>query len=102
VATAYPERDISVALRAAVWDADAVVPEKAASACSSQRGTSGAASYALAAEWLGVSYSIEGVFVRLASRQVVQLEVIAPAQKAAFGHAALAEWLKRTDVAPAR
>ena len=102
VATAYPERDISVALRAAVWDADAVVPEKAALACSSQRGTSGAASYALAAEWLGVSYSIEGVFVRLASRQVVQLEVIAPAQKAAFGRAALAEWLKRTDAAPAR
>jgi len=102
VATAYPERDISVALRAAVWDAASVVPEEAASACSSRRGSSGAASYALGAEWLGVSYSIEGVFVRLASRQVVQLEVIAPAPKAAFARAALAEWLKRTDIAAAR
>jgi S1-C subfamily serine protease len=102
VAAAYPERDISVALRAAVWDAAGVVPEEAASACSSRRGSSGAASYALGAEWLGVSYSIEGVFVRLASLQVVQLEVIAPAQKAAFARAVLAEWLKRTATAAAR
>lgn len=96
LATAYPERDVTVALRAAVWDAASVTPEDAAVACSSRRGSSGAASYALGAEWLGVPYSIEGAFIRRASRQVVQLEVIAPTEKAAFARAVLAEWLKRS------
>ncbi|HZM93596.1 MAG TPA: trypsin-like peptidase domain-containing protein [Vicinamibacterales bacterium] len=94
-ATAYPERDVTVALRAAVWDATSIVPESAASACSSRRGSSGATSYALVAEWLGVSYSIEGAFVRLGQRQAVQLEVIAPGQKVQFARALLAEWLKK-------
>jgi hypothetical protein len=94
-AAAYPERDVTVALRAAVWDAASIVPEDAASACSSRRGSNGATSYAIGAEWLGVSYSIEGAFVRLGQRQVVQLEVISPSQKLPFARALFAEWLKR-------
>ena len=94
-AAAYPERDVTVALRAAVWDATSIVLEDAASACSSRRGSNGATSYMLGADWLGVSYSIEGAFVRLGQRQVVQLEVIAPGQKVPFARALLAEWLKK-------
>jgi S1-C subfamily serine protease len=94
-ATAYPERDVTVALRAAVWDTTSIVPEDAASACSSRRGSNGATSYVLSAQWLGVSYSIEGAFVRVGQRQVVQLEVIAPGQKLPFARALLAEWLKK-------
>jgi S1-C subfamily serine protease len=96
LATAYPERDVTVALRAAVWDSTSVTPEDAASACSSRRGSSGAASYALGAEWLGVSYSMDGAFIRRGTRQIVQLEVIAPTEKAAFARAVLADWLKRS------
>ena len=80
---AYPAGDVTLALRAAIWNAGTVVPEEAAAACSARRGAG--ASYASRAEWLGVSYSIEGVFVQLGPQQVAQLEVIAPVQKGAVG-----------------
>jgi hypothetical protein len=51
----------------------------------------------LSADWLGVSYSIEGAFIRVGTRQVMQLEVIAPSQKAPFARALLAEWLKKAN-----
>ena len=95
VTAAYPARDVTLALRAAVWDAANVVPEEAASACSSRRGSSGAASYALRAEWLGVSYCDRRRLRSARSRQVVQLEVIAPDQKGAWSRALLAAWMKR-------
>jgi len=55
------------------------------------------ASYALSADWLGVSYSIEGAFIRVGTRQLMQLEVISPNQKAPFARALLAEWLKKAN-----
>lgn len=88
---AYPARDVTFALRAAVWSPAAMMPQQAAAACSAQRGSGGAASYALRADWLGVSYSIEGVFVRLGAR-LVQLEVISSAQKGALARTLLAAW----------
>ena len=94
---AYPAHDVALALRAAVWDTASVVPQEAATACSARRGPGGAASYSLRAEWLGVSYSIEGTFIRLGARQVAQLEVIAPAQKSAFARALLAAWIERAN-----
>jgi S1-C subfamily serine protease len=96
LAAVYPERDVTVALRAAVWDAMRAAPQDAAAACSSRRGSTGGGSYASGAEWLGVSYVIEGAFIRLGGAQVAQLEVIAPNDKAAFARALLAEWLKKT------
>jgi hypothetical protein len=87
----YPARDVSFALRAAVWSTAAMMPQQAAAACSARRGSSAAASYALRADWLGVSYSIEGVFVRLGDR-LVQLEVISSAQKGALARTLLAAW----------
>jgi hypothetical protein len=95
VTAAYPERDVTLALRAAVFDTVTVVPEEAAAACSSRRGSNGAASYVLRTDWLGVSYAIEGTFVRLGPRQVVQLEVIAPDQKGAAARALLAAWIEK-------
>ncbi len=94
---AYPENDVTVALRGAVWDTATVAPEDAAAACSSRRGSSGSASYALSAEWLGVSYMIEGAFIRVGAGQMLQLEVISPNQKAPFARALLAEWLKKAN-----
>ena len=93
-ASAFPANDVTLALRAAVWDTEDVDPQKAAAACSSRRGTGGAAAYALRVEWLGVSYAIEGVFVRLGARRVVQLEVISPDQKSMSARALLAAWVK--------
>ena len=93
-ASVFPANDVTLALRAAVWDTEDVDPQKAAAACSSRRGAAGAASYALRVEWLGVSYAIEGVFVRLGARGVVQLEVISPDQKSMSARALLAAWVK--------
>ena len=93
-ASVFPANDVTLALRAAVWDTEDVDPQKAAAACSSRRGTGGATAYALRVEWLGVSYAIEGVFVRLGARRVVQLEVISPDQKSMSARALLAAWVK--------
>ena len=91
---AYPARDVTFALRAAVWNTAATMPQEAAAACSARRGSGGAASYALRVEWLGVVYSIEGVFVHLGAR-LVQLEVISPAQKGALARELLAAWIDK-------
>lgn len=88
-----PER---LVLRAAVWPAGDVVPDTAATACSSRRGSLGGASYATRTEWLGVSYVIEGVFARVGPTQVVQLEVLSTEPRSAFAGAVLAAWLKKT------
>ena len=96
VAAIYPARDTTLALRAAVWDAATIAPQAAAAACASRRGSSGAASYATRVEWLGVSYSIEGAFLRIGSQQV-QLEVISPERKSAGARALLDAWIKKAS-----
>jgi S1-C subfamily serine protease len=90
----YPANDVTLALRVAVWDTLDVDPEKAAAGCSSRRGTAGAASYVSRVEWLGVSYSIEGIFLRLGGRRIGQLEVISPDAASASARALLAAWVK--------
>jgi S1-C subfamily serine protease len=98
VLTAYPAGDVTVALRRATWDGAAVSTQEAAASCSSRRGSQGESSYALRVDWLGVSYAIEGVFVRVESR-LVQLEVIAPDRKTPVARALLAAWIKKIPVA---
>ena len=95
-ATASPPQDATIALRAAIWPGG-VTPEAAARACSSRRGTAGPASYTTTANWLGLSYLIEGTFVQGASGQVMQLEVLATEQRSAFAKALLAIWSKRAS-----
>ncbi len=93
VASAFPAHDATLALRAAIWSAE-VVPETAASACSSRRGAQGAASYTSSVDWLGVSYLIEGTFTRVGSR-VVQFEVLATQPRAAVARELLATWVRK-------
>jgi S1-C subfamily serine protease len=94
VVTAFPPHDFSVAARAGVWSDTDFTPEQAAAMCSAPRASTGLASYASHADWLGVSYSIEGTFVRIGPRQIVQLEVIAPDRKSLLTHSLLAAWIK--------
>jgi hypothetical protein len=95
VIAAFPEDDFTFVLRAAVWSAGDVVPDAAASACSSRRGSLGVASYTSRAEWLGVPYVIEGTFTRAGPGQVVQLEVLSTDQKSTRARALLAVWLRK-------
>ena len=90
---AAPAQDFTIGMRAAVWTGADVTPEQAASACS-PRGASTTATYASRVEWLGVSYAIDGAFTRLGAGKMIQLEVIAPADKSAFSRALLAAWIK--------
>ena len=94
VMAAYPARDLTLALRHGTWDAEAVSPQQAAASCSSRRGSLGDSSYARRTEWLGVSYAIEGVFVRAGSR-LHQMEVISTEGRAAVARALLVDWIKR-------
>jgi hypothetical protein len=89
-----PAGDFTIVLRASVWSAEFAL-DRAAAACSSRRGTLEESSYVAAAEWLGVSYTVEGVFARVGSR-TVQLEVVAPARKNLLARALLAQSLKKT------
>jgi hypothetical protein len=91
---AFPAGDFTISLRAAVWSAGTVVPSAGASACSTRRGSVGNASYTSRADWLGVSYFLEGAFVQ-AGPKVIQLEVVTPDQKSGFASALLAAWIKR-------
>ncbi len=91
---AYPANDVTLALRAAVWDTATSSPEDAAASCPARRGSGAPASYTQRAEWLGVSYVIEGTFIRVGARQL-QLEVISPDQKSPIARALLAAWIKQ-------
>jgi hypothetical protein len=93
--TAAPGRDFTVSLRVAVRPGN-ITPEEAAAKCAPQRGSLGQTSYATRADWLGVSYAIEGFFVR-GGGQVLQLEVMAPDQRSAYARALLAAWARRVE-----
>lgn len=87
--SAYPAGDFTIVLRAAAWPAGDVALDKAASACGTRRGSLAGASYAASADWLGVSYALDGVFLRVGTR-AIQLEVLSPARTAALARAVLA------------
>jgi S1-C subfamily serine protease len=93
-AAAYPVRDVTLAIRTATRNIETVSTQQAAASCSSRRGTNGDSSYARRVDWLGVSYAIEGVFVRVGSR-LVQLEVISPESRAPLARALLAASIRR-------
>jgi ribosome-associated protein len=91
--SAVSPRDFTVALRVAVWPGT-VDTNDVSAACWPSRGTLGAASYLSRSERLGAAYSAEGVMVRIGQR-VIQVEVIAPAQRAAYARELLAVWVKK-------
>jgi S1-C subfamily serine protease len=100
VIAAFSAQDFTIGVRAAVWSGGEPATESSAAACSPRRGALGAASYATRVDWLGVSYEIDGAFLRLGSGQVLQLEVVAPDQKSAFTRALLDAWLKKATEGP--
>jgi hypothetical protein len=46
---------------------------------------------------MGVSYTIEGVFVRVGPQRMLQMEVLSTDAKASFARALFAEWVKRSS-----
>jgi hypothetical protein len=94
---ATPLQDFTLVLRAGVWTTSTLDPEQASAACSPRRGSLGAASYTLRADWMGVSYTIEGVFVRAGRQRILQMEVLSTDAKAASARAFFAEWVKRSS-----
>jgi S1-C subfamily serine protease len=95
---AYPVGDVTLAVRRATWNDEAISTQQAAASCSSRRGPNGDSSYAVRTDWLGVSYAIEGAFVRFRS-QLIQLEVISPVGKAALARALLAASIQKAAAA---
>jgi len=94
---ATPPQDFTLVLRAGVSTTSTLGPEQAAAACSSKRGSLGAASYSLRADWMGVSYTIEGVFVRAGPQRILQMEVLSTDAKATLARAFFAEWIRRSS-----
>ena len=60
-----------------------ILMASAARGCSERVGGFGAASYAYRVEYLGMVYSVSGVFTRV-TEGLVQLEVVSPAEASAF------------------
>ena len=96
VTTIFPSADSTITMRAALWPQGDIRLDSAASSCSPRRGSVANASYSSRADFLGVSYLIEGVFASIGTSQVIQLEVVAPEQKATFARALLSAWLTKT------
>jgi S1-C subfamily serine protease len=94
VAAASAPHDFTVVLRGAVFATDDLLPGAAASACSG-RSDHLLSEYGSRFQWLGVSYSVQGVFVRTGPRQLVQVEVLSPDQRRAFATDLLVAWLKK-------
>ena len=93
---AMPSNDFTLVLRVGVWNAATMMLDDVAAACSSRRGSLGTASYVLRADWMGVSYAIEGIFVRTGPQRIMQMEVLSTDSNAAFARALLAEWVKQS------
>ena len=82
---ASPPGDFRISLRAGWWSAGPE-PVSAARACSERAGRFGASSYGYAVEYLGVRYAVSGAFIAgaAADEGLLQLEVVAPVEAAAF------------------
>jgi S1-C subfamily serine protease len=94
---AFPAHDFTLMIRAAAWAGGEIAPDTAASACSSRRGSVEGTSYASRGAWLGTTYVVEGAFVRVGLKQVVQLEVLTTEERAALARALLAMWVKKAS-----
>lgn len=89
--------DFTLAVRAASLPAAGLAPEVLASACSSRRGDRGPASYSIRTLWLGVTYVIEGVFIRSEPGRIVQLEVLSTERAGGYASGLLGAWLEKAE-----
>jgi S1-C subfamily serine protease len=90
--SATPAGDFTISFIAAWWKGGPTAQE-ASLACSAQRGSLGATSYASRADWLGVSYRIEGIYVDR-DGGLLQLEVVTPVAKHGFVRDLFREWVE--------
>ena len=88
-----PPGDFTVSLRAAWWPTRKDTPETAASSCSNRHGSLGETSYTFGADWLGIPYTVQGSFVSV-GEGLLQLEVVAPAEKAGYLTGLFAAWVR--------
>ena len=90
--SASPLGDFSVSFRAGWWSALALTAQRAADTCGAERGGYGAASYATGSEWLGVSYTVEGIFIDLGDNGLLQVEIVAPDRSFGYVRGLLDGW----------
>ena len=90
---ASPPGDFTVSLRAAWWPTRKATPETAASSCSNRRGSLGETSYTFGEDWLGIRYTVQGSFMSV-GEGLLQLEVVAPAEKAGYLTGLFAAWVR--------
>jgi S1-C subfamily serine protease len=95
VSAAFPIQDFTIALRMARWASPELDADQASAACSTRRGAFGSGSYVSRGDWLGVSYYIEGTFIRRGRREIIQLEVLSPDPKSPFARRLLDTWIKK-------
>jgi hypothetical protein len=84
--------DFAVALRAALLRGTPLTVEQAAAACGGQGGAGDPRSYQRRVEWLGAQFVFEGRFVSIGPDELLQLEGVAPLQKARSLPALVAQW----------
>ena len=97
---ASPEGDFTVSFRTAWWRGGPGETE-AARACAGQRGRFGDGSYENVFEWLGVTYVVSGVFTTVQGG-LLQLELVAPREKATFVTNAFEAFLAKNGVRESR
>jgi hypothetical protein len=86
-----PEGDFTVSFIAAWWE-EGPTAREATLACSAGQGSLGTTSYRSRADWLGVSYAIEGIYVDR-DEGLLQLEVVTPVEKQVFVRDLFEEWV---------
>ncbi len=90
-----PAEDFTVAFRAAWRDGETMDPLAAVRDCGVQPGGFGETSYASRATALGITYQVDGAFVRIPGRGVWQLEVTAPLDKSRFVRDLFGAWVRQ-------
>jgi hypothetical protein len=92
--TTSPPQDFTVTLRAGALAEAGLTAAAAAARCSSRRAAFGAASYAATTDWLGTSYTIEGVFIERGGR-LLHLQFVAPSGKVPPAREVFTAWIKQ-------
>lgn len=93
--SASPSWDFTTVLRAARFRQAGVTPESAATACGTSVRTDGAGRYQKRLEGFGTTFVVEGTFLSIGSNELLQLEAMAIAQRAAPIRPLLAQWIEQ-------
>lgn len=93
---ASPEGDFTVALRGAWWRATGATAAQAATACTGRKGAEESATYTMNRTRLGVTYAVQGLFVRT-GEGLLQLEAWAPRAKAGHVRDLFAAWTRAVE-----